>query len=83
MTQVEVEEFIDARVSPIGSLENLSQQEVDELMSAGGGRMFEVFRRCSLAVLTSGSELDNAKLLFEKYRDFDIRFGRQAWGVKL
>jgi len=83
VTEVEIEEFVNARVSPIGSLENLSQQEVDELMSAGGSRIFEVFRRCALAVLTSGSELDNAKLLFEKYRDFDIRLGRQAWGVKL
>jgi predicted Rossmann-fold nucleotide-binding protein len=83
VTQVDPEEVVDARVSPIGSLENLSQREVNQLLSAGQGGIYQLFKRCALAVLTSGSETDDAKALFEKYRDFDIRIGRQAWGVKL
>lgn len=83
VTQVDLEEFVDARVSPSGSLENLSQREVNQLISAEKSGVFELFRRCALAVLTSGTESDDARAIFEKYRDFEIRLGRQAWGVKL
>jgi len=83
VTQVDPEDVVDARVSPLGSMENLSQREVNQLLSAGQGGIYQLFRQCALAVLTSGSETDDAKALFEKYRDFDIRIGRQAWGVKL
>lgn len=83
VTQVDLEEFVDARVSPSGSLENLSQREVNQIMSAEKSEVFELFRRCALAVLTSGTESDDARAIFEKYRDFEIRLGRQAWGVKL
>jgi predicted Rossmann-fold nucleotide-binding protein len=76
-------EFVDARVSPMGSLENLSQREVAQLLSAGSDGVFQLFRRCALAVLNSGNQTDDARALFERYRDFDIRIGRQAWGVKL
>ena len=33
-----VSDFVDARVSPTGSLENLSQHEVDRLLERHGGR---------------------------------------------
>jgi len=75
--------FVDARVSPLGSLENLSQREVTQLLSAGSNSAFQLFRRCALAVLNSGNQTDDARALFERYKDFDIRLGRQAWGVKL
>jgi pyrimidine/purine-5'-nucleotide nucleosidase len=77
------EAFVDARVSPLGSLENLSQREVAQLLSAGNDTAYQLFRRCALAVLNSGNHTDDAPALFERYRDFDIRLGRQAWGVKL
>jgi predicted Rossmann-fold nucleotide-binding protein len=75
--------MVAARVSPLGSLENLSQHEVGRLLSAGKGGVFELFRRCALAVLASGHESDDARAIFDKYADFDIRLGRQVWGVKL
>jgi predicted Rossmann-fold nucleotide-binding protein len=34
-------------------------------------------------VLNSGSETDNAKEIFDRYKDFEIELVRQAWGVKL
>ena len=40
-------------------------------------------RRCSLAVLNSGGETDDARAIFDRYADFDIGIMRQAWGVKL
>ncbi len=77
------ETLVDARVSPLGSLENLSQREVDQLLHAGQGSVFELFRRCALAVLASGLESDDIRAIFERYKDFEVRIGRQAWGVKL
>src|SRR5207249_2228895 len=68
---------------PRGSLENLSQSEIDKLLDTGQGGLYPLFRRCALAVLNSGAPTDNAKEIFDRYRDFDIRIVRQAWGVKL
>ncbi|HEY8539662.1 MAG TPA: nucleotide 5'-monophosphate nucleosidase PpnN [Steroidobacteraceae bacterium] len=83
LSQLENEGLVDARVSPLGSLENLSQREVERLLTAGQGAVYELFRRCALAVLASGLESDDVRAVFERYKDFDIRLGRQAWGVKL
>jgi predicted Rossmann-fold nucleotide-binding protein len=76
-------EFVDARVGPRGSLESLSQTEIDMLLSTGQGGVYPLFRRCALAVLNSGASTDNAKEIFDRYRDFDIRIVRHPWGVKL
>jgi hypothetical protein len=76
-------EFVDARVGPRGSLENLSQSEIDKLLDAGQAGLYPLFRRCALAVLNSGAPTDNAKEIFDRYRDFDLRIVRHAWGVKL
>jgi len=76
-------ESVDARVSPTGSLENLSQLEVDRLLSSSRGGLYPLYRRCSLAVLNSGGETDDAKAIFDRYADFEIGIMRQAWGVKL
>ena len=74
---------VDARVTPTGSLENLSQQEVDRLLDSSRGGLYPIYRRCSLAVLNSGGETDDARAIFDRYTDFDLRIVRQAWGVKL
>jgi len=74
---------VDARVTPTGSLENLSQQEVDRLLDSSRGGLYDLYRRCSLAVLNSGGETDDARAIFERYADFDIRIARKAWGLKL
>jgi pyrimidine/purine-5'-nucleotide nucleosidase len=76
-------EFVDARVGPRGSLENLSQTEICKLLDTGQGGLYPLFRRCALAVLNSGAPTDNAKEIFDRYRDFDIRIVRHPWGVKL
>jgi pyrimidine/purine-5'-nucleotide nucleosidase len=79
----EFSEFVDARVGPRGSLENLSQAEIDKLLDTGQGGLYPLFRRCALAVLNSGAPTDNTKEIFDRYRDFDIRIVRHPWGVKL
>lgn len=76
-------EFVDARVSPRGSLENLSHEEVHKLLDRGQGGLYPLFRRCALAILNCGSDSDDPRTLFEKYRDFDLRITQQPWGIKL
>jgi predicted Rossmann-fold nucleotide-binding protein len=83
LSQSDPEPVVDARVSPLGSLENLSQREVEQLLTAGQGAVYELFRRCALAVLSSGLESDDVRAIFDRYKDFEIRISRQAWGVKL
>ena len=78
-----IPEFVDARVGPRGALESLSQEEIEKLLSSGQGGLYPLFRQCALAVLNAGSDSDNSKEIFDKYRDFDIRIVRHAWGVKL
>ena len=79
----DVSEFVDARVGPRGSLENLSQTEIDKLLDTGQGGLYPLFRRCALAVLNSGAPTDNAKEIFDRYRSFEVRIVRHPWGVKL
>ncbi len=74
---------VRARVSPKGVLDNLSQQEVDKLLDRGQGGLYPLFRRCALAVLNSGTMIDDARVIFEAYRDFELRIVREPWGIKL
>ena len=67
----------------MGSLEHLSQQEIAKLLDSGQGGLYQLFRKCALAVLNSGGTIDDTRLIFEKFRDFDLRIVRQAWGIKL
>ncbi|MBK7251983.1 MAG: LOG family protein [Gammaproteobacteria bacterium] len=76
-------EFVDARVGPRGSLENLSQAEIDKLLDSGRGGLYPLFRRCALAVLTSGTATDDAQEVLERYRAFDIQILRHTRGIKL
>jgi predicted Rossmann-fold nucleotide-binding protein len=76
-------DLVDARVTPKGSLEHLSQQEIAQLLDSGQGGLYPLFRKCALAVLNSGSDIDDARLIFAKYKDFDLRIVRQSWGIKL
>ncbi len=82
-TSITSTDLVDARVAPKGSLEHLSQQEIGQLLDTGQGGMYPLFRKCALAVLNAGSTIDDARVIFEKYRDFDLRIVRQAWGIKL
>ena len=79
---VDLPEVVDASVGPRGSLEMLSQSEIDVLLNSGQGGIHPLFRRCALAILNSGSDNDNAKELFERYRDFDVKVVRQIISLR-
>lgn len=70
-------------ISPLGSMDLLSQLEVDMLKRTASSHLYHLFRNCSLAVLNSGSQTDNSKELLSKYTDFDINVLRRERGVKL
>ncbi|HUN26564.1 MAG TPA: nucleotide 5'-monophosphate nucleosidase PpnN [Steroidobacteraceae bacterium] len=82
-SSIVIPEFVDARVGPRGSLENLSQSEITKLLDSSQGGLYPLFRKCALAVLNTGADTDNAKEIFDRYSDFDIEVVRHAWGIKL
>ena len=71
------------RISPRGSLDQLSQLEVDRLKQGAKSELYQLYRSCSLAVLSSGLISDNAEALFEKFESFDINVLQRERGIKL
>ena len=59
-TSIVVPDFVDARIGPRGSLENLSQAEIEKLLDSRAGGLYPLFRKCALAVLNTGNESDDA-----------------------
>ncbi|ARU89463.1 nucleotide 5'-monophosphate nucleosidase PpnN [Pseudomonas sp. M30-35] len=74
---------INASVSPKGSLETLSQREVQQLSEAGSASIYILFRQCALAILNTGAQIDNAKTILDAYKDFEVRIHQQDRGVRL
>ncbi len=70
-------------VSPLGSMDMLSQLEVDMLKRTASSDLYQLFRNCSLAVLNSGSLTDNSKELLSRFENFEINVLRRERGVKL
>ena len=68
---------------PEGSLEVLSQHEVEHLQNVATGPQYQVLRRCALAVLNVGSRTDDAREVLEAFAGFDIRIIQQERGIKL
>ncbi|MGE0384615.1 MAG: nucleotide 5'-monophosphate nucleosidase PpnN [Gammaproteobacteria bacterium] len=77
------EERVDAVIGAEGALEVLSQREVAALCDRGDGELHELFRRCALAVLNSGAYVDDARSVYDLYRDFDIRLTSQQRGLRV
>lgn len=73
----------NATVTPKGSLETLSQREVQQLRETGSGSVYALFRQCALAILNTGSHSDNAKTILEAYPDFEILILQQDRGIRL
>ena len=72
-----------ATVAPESNLALLSQREVNALCHHGSQTLHDLFRRCALAVLSSGAEIDDVRALFERYRDFDVSLVQEDRGLRL
>ncbi|MFG6179084.1 nucleotide 5'-monophosphate nucleosidase PpnN [Halomonas sp. THAF12] len=74
---------ISSIISPEGSLEILSQHEVNRLHDTSRSGLHDLLRSCALAVLNSGNPTDDGLALMETYPDFDIEVIQQDRGVRL
>ncbi|MBL8384568.1 MAG: LOG family protein [Burkholderiales bacterium] len=74
---------VDAQVSPEGRMEILSAAEVGRLLDTSQGGLYQLFRSCSLAVLNTGSRLDDGKELLERYQSFAVSILQRERGIKL
>jgi predicted Rossmann-fold nucleotide-binding protein len=74
---------VSARINPEAGMDVLSKAEVRRLTEATSGGLYELFRRCTLAVLTTGSESDDARAVLARHPDFEVRVVQQDRGVKL
>ncbi|MDW1664979.1 nucleotide 5'-monophosphate nucleosidase PpnN [Vibrio sp. Vb2656] len=70
-------------ISPAGSMDLLSQLEVERLKNTASSELYQLYRNCTLAVLNSGSHTDNSKELLDKYQSFDVNVVRRERGIKL
>lgn len=70
-------------ISPAGSMELLSQLEVERLKKTASSDLYQLYRNCTLAVLNSGSHTDNSKELLDRYQSFDVDVVRRERGIKL
>ncbi|MBD1555945.1 LOG family protein [Vibrio sp. S9_S30] len=70
-------------ISPAGSMDLLSQIEVERLKKTASSELYQLYRNCSLAVLNSGSHTDNSEELLNRYKSFDVNVMRRERGIKL
>jgi len=70
-------------ISPAGSMDLLSQLEVERLKKTASSDLYQLYRNCTLAVLNSGSHTDNSKELLDKHKSFDVTVMRRERGIKL
>lgn len=70
-------------ISPLGSMDLLSQLEVDMLKHTASSDLYRLYRNCSLAVLNSGAQMDNSSELLSRFTDFNINVLSRERGVKL
>ena len=76
-------DVVDASISPTGRLDILSKSEVSQLLDTSHGGLYQIFRRCSLAVLNSGGFLDDGQELMERYKSFEISLVQNERGIRL
>ncbi|MDH3440645.1 MAG: nucleotide 5'-monophosphate nucleosidase PpnN [Gammaproteobacteria bacterium] len=74
---------MNARITPSaeGSLNILSRHEVAQLLDAGAGGLYDLWRRCSLAVLNAGSEEDDITIIMRRNPDFRIAVVQEEGGI--
>ena len=73
-------------IAPTGSMELLSQLEVDRLKDKSTSKLYNLFRNCSFAVLNSNVTKNNnhkKPLKSPKVEDFKINVIRKERGVKI
>lgn len=74
---------MDALITPEGSLEILSRVEANQLLDAGEGGLYELWRQCSLAVLNSGAQDDDVRRILSRHENFRVAVMQYEGGIAL
>ena len=74
---------VSAIVSPVGSMQVLSNREVQILQDSSQKGLHRLFRQCCLAVLNGEHEGDCAEEMMAMYQDFAINIIQEQRGLKL
>lgn len=69
-------------VRPVQTLDLLTRREMASLANADEA-LYELFRRCALAILNTDGFVDDAREVYEAYADFDVRVIPETRGLKL
>ncbi len=71
------------QLNPLGSMDLLSQLEVDHLKLNTQQEAFRLFRNCCLAVLNVGSHTDSSAEIYEQFQDFTVNLLSRERGIKI
>ena len=74
---------VNARITPKGSMDVLSRYEVSLLKDKHNRHLYDLFKRCALAVLNCGVLTDDSEALMSAYPDFEVSVVQQPRGIKL
>lgn len=77
-----MEKIAHAIINPINSLNLLSRAEITAFTTARG-ELFDLYRRCALAILNTDSNQDDAAQIYANFADFDIQLVPQPRGLRL
>ncbi|UQB42480.1 LOG family protein [Thiomicrospira microaerophila] len=70
-------------IRPNGALQILSKQEANQLCDHSDKGLNDLLRRCALAVLNTGNNLDSGEKLLEMHPEFDIKVQSRGRGIEL
>lgn len=74
---------VNSTIRPASHMAVLSRREIEQLRDVSGTGLHKLFRKCALAVLSSGSQVDNCEELMAMYPDFDIQVRERHQGIML
>ena len=74
---------VDALISPQGSLDILTLDEVELLQQSTNSGLYDLFRQCCLAVLNCGNDEDDIAELLARNEPFRVAIIRQPRGALL
>lgn len=74
---------LSTNISPRAHLSLLTQAEVAMLTDQTGDGLYELVRRCALAVLNSGSKSDDGYTIIERFPDFRVEVQGFERGIRL
>lgn len=66
-----------------GGMTLLSQEEINKMMAVDQGGVYELFRKCCLAVLNCDAKDDDAMAVLSRYPDFDVNLIPRERGIHL